>query len=351
MVAEKTVYAGKTVEVSRYHINHIPKGPRHKKKEESPERIKKANLRRRTDRLRQLMNANFNDSFWSLTLTYRKGEEPESIRGVRDDAADFVRRLRQCARLFGSDLKFIYVIGAGKHRRHIHITVNALPDMAIFTGCWIHGYVSMTRLYSNGQYKDLADYYIKNAQETKEQEEIIGEKPGQMYVTSKNLTQPVEEKRVFFGRFREDPDTIPGYYLEKDSIYKGFTSMGFPLLRYTLIQEKRDAGNETVHLHGCPADRRSNGAGKVSSSVHPGRSDKSIGKGKRIRIRNIEPEGSDHGNHDSGNNTDKRRKQDTSDRGMPLFRGLHGSNKPGAIRKMASKCVEKLKGKRNRARR
>lgn len=350
MVAERTVYAGKTVEVSRYHINHIPKGPRHKKKEESPERIKKANLRRRTDRLRQLMNANFNDSFWSLTLTYRKGEEPESIRGVRDDAADFVRRLRQCARLFGSDLKFIYVIGAGKHRRHIHITVNALPDMAIFTGCWIHGHVSMTRLYSNGQYKDLADYYIKNAQETKEQEEALGEKPGQMYVTSKNLTQPIEEKRVFFGRFKEDPDTIPGYYLEKDSIYKGFTSMGFPLLRYTLIQEKKNAGNETVHLHGCPSDRGSNGSGKVSPSVHPRRSGKGVGTGKGKRVRDIKPEGGNHGNHDSGHHTDKGRKQGALDRGVSLLRGLHGGDKPGAIQKMVSKCVEKLKRKGNRAR-
>lgn len=351
MTVERIVTAGRTKEYSRYNLSYIPKGKRGKRREPSPERIKKANLRRRTDRLRQLMNANFDDTCWSLTLTYRKGEEPKSIREVRKDAADFVRRLRQCARLFGVDVKFVYVIGAGKHRRHIHITVNSLPDMAIFTGCWIHGHVSMTKLYSEGQYRNLADYYIKNAQETKEQEEALGEKPGQMYVTSKNLTQPVEEKHVFFGRFREEPESIPGYYLEKDSVYKGTTSMGFPLLRYTLIKERHNAGNETVHLHGCPADRRSNGAGKVSSSVHPGRSDKSIGKGKRKRIRNIEPEGSDHGNHDSGNNTDKRRKQDTSDRGMPLFRGLHGSNKPGAIRKMVSKCVEKLKGKRNRARR
>ena len=240
MIAEKTVYAGDTIEVSRYHINCIPKGPRKKKKESTPERIKKANLRRRTDRLRQLMNANFDDTCWSLTLTYRKGEEPKSIRAVRKDAADFVRKLRQCARLFGVDVKFIYTIGAGKHRRHIHITVNSLPDMAIFAGCWIHGHVSMTKLYSNGQYRDLVDYYILNGQETKEQEEALGESPGQMYVTSKNLTQPIEKKRMIFGRFKGDPETVPGYYLEKESIYKGFTSMGFPLLRYTLMREKRD---------------------------------------------------------------------------------------------------------------
>lgn len=250
MIVEKTVYAGDTIEVSKYHINCIPKGPRRKKKQDTPERIKKANLRRRADRLRQLMNANFDDTCWSLTLTYRKGKEPKSIRGVRRDAADFVKRLRQCARLFGVDVKFIYTIGAGKHRRHIHITVNSLPDMAILAGCWIHGHVSMTKLYSHGQYRDLADYYIKNGQETKEQEEALGEKPGQMYVTSKNLTQPIEEKRVIVGRFRKEPETIPGYYLEKESVYRGITSMGFPLLRYTLMREKRD-GKTAIPMDRC----------------------------------------------------------------------------------------------------
>ena len=241
MVAERITYAGKTIEVDKYHINYIPKGPRKKKRAESPERIKKANLRKRTDRLRQLMNTNFNDKeFWSMTLTYGKGEEPKSIRQVRDDASDFVKRLRKTAALFGTELKFIYVIGAGKHRRHVHITVNSLPDMAIFKGCWTHGHVSMTQLYSKGQYRDLADYYIKNAQETKEQEEELGEKPGRMFSCSQNLKQPIVEKKIISGRLKDEPKTIPGYYLEKDSVYKGITSMGFPLIRYTVIKEEHE---------------------------------------------------------------------------------------------------------------
>ena len=256
MTVERITIAGKTIEVDRYHVNRIPKGPREKKKEESPERIKKSNLRRRTDRLRQLMNANFNDKeFWSMTLTYRKGEEPETIREVRDDASDFVRRLRKTAALFDVELRFIYCIGAGKHRRHVHITVNALPDMAIFKGCWTHGHVSMTPLYSNGQYRDLADYYIKNAQETKEQEEAMGEKPGRMFSCSQNLKQPIVEKRVVPGRVKDEPQTIPGYYLEKGSVYKGVTSMGFPLIRYTLIKEE--------HEKDISMDRRRREQGKV----------------------------------------------------------------------------------------
>ena len=258
MYIEKTVLAGKTEEICRYYsirTGGVPEGKRRRKLEPTPERIERANMRHRTDKLRQLMNANFNDrDFWSMTLTYRKGEEPESIRQLRDDAADFVKKLRKCAKLFGVDLRFIYVIGAGKHRRHIHITVNALPDMAIFAGCWMHGHVSMTRLYSDGQYRDLADYYIKNAQETKQQEIELGESPGKMWVSSKNLIKPVEIKKVISAKtFREEPKSKKGYHIEKDSAWSGFTFTGFPMMRYTLIKEDHE-GDKIVHLHGRPGE-------------------------------------------------------------------------------------------------
>lgn len=255
---EKVVIAGKTVDVSRYYsirTGGVPEGKRRRKLDPTPERIEKANMRHRTDKLRQLMNANFTDKeFISMTLTYRKGEEPESIRQVRQDASDFVKRLRKCARLFGVNLKFIYVIGAGMHRRHIHITVNALPDLAILTGCWIHGHASMTPLYSDGQYRDLADYYIKNAKETKEQEIKLEEQPGQMYVCSRNLTKPTVTTRIISSKtFREEPQAKKGYYVEKESVWNGYTLAGFPMLRYTLIKE-RDERDKIVHLHERPRE-------------------------------------------------------------------------------------------------
>lgn len=260
---EQTVIAGEVIEKRKYHTFQHPKGGhRAKNSEPSPERIKKSNMRRRGDRLRWLMNANFNDrDFWSMTLTYRPGEEPTSIRAVRDDAADFIKRLRKCARLFGTEIRYIYVIGAGPHRRHVHITVNALPDMAIFKGCWIHGHVSMTQLYSEGQYKDLAEYYMQNAIETKEQEIALGEKPGRMYVVSQNLTQPVIEKKVVHAKtFRETPKPVKGYHIEKDSIWYGITMFGYPAMEYSM---RRINGHQDIHQHG----RKSIQAGPVQGSL------------------------------------------------------------------------------------
>ncbi|MBQ9566480.1 MAG: hypothetical protein IJR31_00230 [Lachnospiraceae bacterium] len=272
---EKIIEAGNTIEVSRYYSWRTgrPEGMRRKKLDPTPERIKRANMRRRADRLRQLMNANFNDNdYWSLTLTYRQGEEPETIRGVRDDAADFVKRLRKCAKLFGVEPRYIYVIGAGIHRRHVHITVNSLPDMAILTGCWIHGHVSMTKLYSDGQYRDLADYYIKNAMDTNEQEEALGEKPGQWYVPSRNLEKPKETKRLISAKeFRNEPRTRKGYYVEKESIFKGFTESGFPLLRYTLIKERQHEGDKVVHIHQRQRESFGQSESELADAVCEGR--------------------------------------------------------------------------------
>lgn len=281
---EKEVEAGRTKEISRYYSirSGIPEGTRRRKLSPTPERIKRSNMRRRADRLRQLMNANFNDKeFWSMTLTYR--EEPESIRQVRDDASDFVKRLRKCAKLFGVTLRFIYVIGAGPHRRHIHITLNALPDMAMLTGCWIHGHVSMTKLYSDGQYRDLAEYYIKNAQETREQEEARGEDPGQMYICSRNLIQPKVTKRVISAKtFREEPRAKKGYYVEKDSVYQGWTETGLPLLKYTLIKEKEDEGANIIHLHGRAGVHRGQGDGILPAAVCEGRTGDTVPIGQHL---------------------------------------------------------------------
>lgn len=305
---EKTVKAGRTKEIIRYYSirTGMPEGMRRRKLSPTPERIKKANARRQGDKLRWLMNANFNDQeFWSFTLTYRQGEEPKTIRQVRDDAADFVKRLRKCAKLFGVEVRYIYVIGAGKHRRHIHITCNALPDMAMLTGCWIHGHASMTKLYSDGQYRDLADYYIQNASETKQQEIELEEKPGQMYVCSRNLIKPEISKKVIKHKeFRIDPKPQKGYRIEKDSVYQGFTDMGFPLLRYSMIKE-RDERDKIVHLHQRPGEVFRPVEVCLPNAVCQGWTGDGI-EG-RSRGSGRKSEGGNAGSAHSINDTDKRR--------------------------------------------
>ena len=254
---EKRVAAGQTIEISRYYTTKTgaPEGVRAKKEKPTSERVAKNNARKREDWLRQIMNTNFTDTgYLSCTLTYRKGEEPESIRQVRDDAADFAKRFRKCAREFGLEPKYIYTIGAGPHRRHIHITVSKLPDLAILAGCWIHGHVNVTPLYTHGQYRDLAHYYLMNAEDTRRQEEELGEKPGRRFICSHNLDKPkITKKLITAKEFRAEPiqrSERSKYYIEKDSVWYGICEYtGLPYLRYTLMRLERENGRtDTAHM-------------------------------------------------------------------------------------------------------
>ena len=341
-IVRKIVIAGDTKEISQYHISHIPRGARRKKEKESPERIKKSNLRHQRDRLRQLMNANFeNISYTSHTLTYRQGEEPKTVREVRNDARIFVKRLRKCAALFNTDLKFIYVIGAGEgKRKHIHIVTNTMPDRAIVSGCWHHGHVKFSPLYGNDagerQYKDLADYYMKNAIETKQYEEDHGETPGKMYVPSRNMIQPKEEKRIVFGKLKIEAE--PGYHIEKDSIYQGITSMGFPLQRYTLIRGKHE-GDQDIHSH----RRADQSMDKVHHGLlHPVHKRRTDGSGAdRSGSRRRASEGGHAGSAHIYADADRRRERSAGHSHMPLSRS-HSSHKSVAVFGMVKKWVEKL---------
>lgn len=257
---EKRVVAGQTIEISRYYTTKTgaPEGVRAKKEKPTSERIAKNNARKREDWLRQIMNTNFTDTgYLSCTLTYRKGEEPESIREVRDDAADFAKRFRKCAREFGLEPKYIYTIGAGPHRRHIHITVSKLPDLAILAGCWVHGHVNVTPLYTHGQYRDLAHYYLMNAEDTRGQEEELGEKPGRRFICSHNLDKPkITKKLITSKEFRAEPiqrSERSKYYIEKDSVWYGICEYtGLPYLRYTLMRLEDENGRTDT----APMDKR-----------------------------------------------------------------------------------------------
>ena len=317
---ERRVVAGQTVEVERYYTirTGAPEGVRAKRENPTPERVKKNNARKREDGLRQLMNANFTDEdFFSCTLTYRKGEEPGSIRQVREDAADFARRFRKCAREFGLEPKYIYCIGAGPHRRHIHITVSKLPDIVILTGCWIHGHVNITPLYTKGQYRDLAHYYLENAEDTRRQEEELGEKPGRRFICSHNMTKPkVTKKLITAKEFRAEPikrSEKSQYYVEKDSVWYGISQYtGLPYLRYTLMRlEERNGRNKTIRVDRRVALPGRSRGDSVRAGILQGRPARRVEDGSLHRGQ--EPTGSDPRGTDRSHDKDTGRQRDELD--------------------------------------
>ena len=247
---KETCMAGRTIEVRKYYNFHTPPPGEHrgKRAKPTPERIKQANYRKAETDLRRLINANFTDEGYSVTLTYRKGEEPKDVDELRKDTALYLKKLTKASKKKGRILKYVYVLGAGPHRRHAHIVMQGM-DVEDANDLWTKGHLSMTRLYSDGDYRELAAYLMKNAEETRAEEIKAGEKPHRRYNTSHNLAKPlVIKERVSSKEFRKTPRTVKGYQIIKDTVVSGISDLtGMPYLAYTLIKDKQYAGSKTIH--------------------------------------------------------------------------------------------------------
>ena len=94
----------------------------------------------------------------------------------------------------------------------------------------------MFPLDESGQYRDLANYLIKQTSKSKELQ-------GKRWNSSRNLVIPEPEKTVISEAewFRSVP-TIPkeykDYYIEKNSVWKGISDeTGLGYFKYTLIRK------------------------------------------------------------------------------------------------------------------
>ena len=251
-VIEKCI-AGCTTEVKRYYTIRTggtsEKVQRAERQKPTSERAAKHNLREAEKHLRLMMNTNFTDDDYSLTLTYDEEHHPEDIKVVRKDVTDFVRKLRWTAKQFGIELKYVYCIGAGPHRRHIHILINRLPDMAMVAGCWTKGHVNFTKLYTKGQYRELAAYYIKNSEETRAQEREQGLKPMRRFNCSHNLQKPKITKTIVgASEWRKEPRIPKNRVLEKHTLFNGVSDItGFPFQVYTLLEDYENYINNNLN--------------------------------------------------------------------------------------------------------
>lgn len=253
MYRQLTVVAGRTLEVRKYHSYKAPnKGlcKRDKNKKPTKEAVKKANERRAEDSLRWLMNTVFKDGDLSITLTYE--DAPKSIAKLKEDAQDFVRRMRVEYRKRDTPLWYVYALGAGPHRRHIHITVrDAGMTPAEIKDTWGLGRVQITPLYSGGQYRELASYYIRNGADTRAQQIAQGEKPGRYYFAAHGMPRPViDRKTVSAATFRkaiyERAQAKHGYRVEKGSERYFINNDGYEQYEYTLIRDK-DYEDRNIH--------------------------------------------------------------------------------------------------------
>lgn len=164
------------------------------------------------------------DLWATLTYPARKVIEPET---ARKDISLFLVYLRRLYKKAGMEVKYIYTAGRSKRGMvHFHIVLNKFDTQRIAEtwhkisggGCHFkHLYVNE---YNYVDYRKIADYLIKNSCETFYRKDKIHKK---RFCASLNLKMPVIEKRIVKAKtWKQDPKSIQGYVLDKNSIYNGY---------------------------------------------------------------------------------------------------------------------------------
>lgn len=238
---QETCVAGETIEVLKYFSYRVhTKGEKRSPKERvSTEAQKKVNQRKAAKTLRRLMNTNFKDGDFLLRLDFHK-QVPKDSTEMQALTSKALRKLKTEYKKAGLELKYIYVKEVGKRGgRHIHMLVNKCPPECI-TNAWTYGGIHIDPLHTQGQYTQIADYFIKYAARTEETE---GELIGKRWYGSRNLLKPKVTKKVITAKhFRKDARVIKGYNLYGEPLHGISEFSGFEYFSYTLIKSHETKG-------------------------------------------------------------------------------------------------------------
>lgn len=238
MYYKKTIKAGKTKEVYKtYTKREGGKRGRGKRKKATEEEMKKINQLNAERKLRILLNANFKADDLFLTLTYQKEKRP-SPSDAKKNIKRFLNIIRKEYQKQGEQLKYINVTEYASSAIHHHLVLNSIDAINVtklIANTWEYGRPNFKLLDKSGQYKDLANYLIKETSKVYSREKD-GHK--QRYSCSRNLVRPKQKIEVIKARtWSPSPKTEKGYYLDKDSVINGIDFWtGKKYQRYILIE-------------------------------------------------------------------------------------------------------------------
>lgn len=245
---------------------------RAKRSKATPEQIRKQNQRNRENRIRRLIQLNFTQGDYWITLKYAKGTR-KPLEEVLGDFKRFRDRLRRRFKKAGVTMKYIYRIEIGKKGGiHIHILLPRIPDGdLIISECWTgargksdiedmidgktDGLADFTHIHPEGCYADLAEYICKGLPDEQEKELTPEEKKKLLtYGCSRNLKQPEPiikryshwTLRRLFALGPSGANTTPnryrteGYLIDTSTWYQGVNPVtGMSYLHYTEIPARR----------------------------------------------------------------------------------------------------------------
>ncbi len=218
--------AGRAIEAYLHPGAGCHTGKRCPKNKITADNVRKNNERISERHLRQLVEANFYEHSGMYTLTHA-GEIDAATAQRR--FKNFIRRLKR--RL--PNVKMLYVTEYENKRPHHHVLIDTL-DVKLIERVWGYGITRLSVTYKKGEYKKLADYLIKETTKTFAKSGALS---AERYSHTRNLIVPVTKREeITIEELEADPEAIPGYYIDKDSIRRyDHPVTGLPCLEYTMV--------------------------------------------------------------------------------------------------------------------
>lgn len=233
--------AGKTKQHTFYYAARCDKkeGSRRKKENKTSEAQKKVNHRQAVKKLTWILNENFDETSLYITWEYKKENRPESKEELRADVDKLLRDIRKVYKKDGQEAKYVWVAERGERgATHIHMVLNEI-DTRKLRDCWKKGFINIKPLDDTGQYRKLAEYFVKYSEKTMKTCEGFG---GRRYNSSRNLKIPRPQRHPVLSRnaYNHTIEVPQGWYLDKDSVAEAWHEVtGFMYFTYTLIRDGR----------------------------------------------------------------------------------------------------------------
>ena len=180
----RTIKAGPRLEVEIYPIFGRENTGRLRaaKKNMTPEAVQRNNEERSRRKLIQLIDANFTEKDYHVTLTY--AGTPPAYEKARADVKNFLRAVKRKREQRGLDeLKYVYTIEDeqdGKRKRiHIHAIMNGGISREELERIWERGYANVDNLQPDENGLEAIARYITKQQKNRRK-----------WARSRNLTMP-----------------------------------------------------------------------------------------------------------------------------------------------------------------
>lgn len=228
---ETTVQAGNYLEVYKCHSYRFQapeNGTRKQKINKTTEQASAVNERNAENKLRWLIQENFQLGDIHLVVTYKKENRPDPD-GARKEIRNALRRFQRVYEKEGIEFKYIHVTEYARTAVHHHLIVPSI-DIRLLNSKWKYGQLRPTFLYEDGGYTSLAKYLIKETSKTFQEDTNPNKK---RWYGSRNLRKPkIIKKVVKANTFSTAPKERKGYVLERDSYVSDFNSEGYPYVFY-----------------------------------------------------------------------------------------------------------------------